>query len=216
MLGEMSTMWLVRAGDASRLARDFEARSSIALGWNDVPGLGDLNGVADKEIRGLISARGSSAAVAAADTSELVAFRDAVQVGDLVVTPDTPARQLLIGEVTGEYTFSESEPVGDFHHTRLVKWFGRMPRETLPAELERDTRFRRTLRQLVDHNDEWNALAERARAGEVVPAPRGAGGSRGRKDATPEPPPQRLCDGCGYTWEPAMFVPGSDLCRDCR
>ena len=90
MLGVMSTMWLVRAGDASRLARDFEARSAIALGWNEIAGLGDLHGVAEKEIRGLISANGSSAAVAAADTSELVAFRGTVQKGDLVVTPYRP------------------------------------------------------------------------------------------------------------------------------
>ena len=218
----MQHCWLVRAGEGSRHAVRFATGGAIAVGWNNVPGLGDLRSHTQSEIAALLRAFGRKPAVAASEALELVTFRDDLQVSDVVVTPDAPVRQLLVGEITGEYQFLEAAPVGDYQHVRTVDWYGRCPRDGHSEALDRETKYRRTLRRLDDHHDEWLGLAERMKAGDALPI-RSPG--RSHRPATtvgsarrPAPPETetRVCATCGMRVSAAQFVAGSDLCVDCR
>jgi len=154
----VTTVWLVRAGEHSRLVREFARNGVIALGWSRIPGLGDLEGLDRDEIAGLIAVSGRTQ-TPAADAGELLAFRDTMKIGDLVVTPDSTTREVLIGHVTGDYQYLDPSPAGDYHHVRSVTWLRRWPRDRIGEELLVELRYRRTIRQLT-HRQEWAAIVE--------------------------------------------------------
>ncbi len=213
----MGTAWLVRAGQESRHAAAFEAAGAIALGWTNIPGLNDLAGLSTARIAELVHAFGRAPLPAAQDAAELVAFRDELAVGDLVVTPDARVRQVLVGTVASAYRYDEGTAVGDYRHVRDVEWLGRMERDALREPLRKDTNYRRTLRRLDDNHDAWFDLAERIRTGEVVLAPRRAlRATRAKAEKGFDTPTDRRCADCGLTLARSLFEPGSDLCNDCR
>ncbi len=214
--------WIVRAGEDSRYAESFASAGAIAIGWNDIPGLGDLRELEQPEIEKLLRAVGRSAGVASADAREMIDFRDGIQVNDVVVTPDSPAWEILVGDVSGEYEFRSDAPLGDYRHVRTVSWVGRYGRDSLSPELHQDTRYRRTIRLL----DAAPRPVARARGGDA--SGRSRLGARAvavrRSGCRLAGPPAReaptaatqRCPGCGLGKAVGQFVDGSDLCVDCR
>jgi predicted Mrr-cat superfamily restriction endonuclease len=204
-------VWLIRAGHGAEHADTFVRRGVATLGWASIPGLGDLRHHTDEEILELLSAarRGQPAE----DLRELVSFRDAA-VGDLVVTPDTPARDLLMGEITGAYDYAPAPVCGDHRHVRPVDWQARCARDLVPHDLAQPTlHYQRTVLQLPQQ-DEWRHFVEAMRTGGGRPADAPATTRRQRKTREPGPRRQdRVCPSCGLSRSPAMF-PG-DVCRDC-
>ena len=211
------TCWLIRAGESSRHARRFADHDVVAIGWSTTEGLGDLTGMSADEIRRcldcdpIISSPGQ-------DTAELLAFRDDVCVGDIVVTPDAQTAEVLFGEVAGGYEYRDPSPAADFKHVRRVRWYGRFDRQLLAVHLEAETRWRRTIRRLK-HQAEWRAMAARVLAGEARDIT-----ARGRPDAPgadrsrhgPTRPPTRRCPTCGLAKVASQFVVDDDQCVDCR
>jgi predicted Mrr-cat superfamily restriction endonuclease len=212
----MSTCWLIRAGERSRHAPLFASENIVAVGWPDVEGLDDLRLLDQIEIKGLLRAAGATARLADADAAELVAFRDTMAVGDVVVAPDGPARDVLIGEVTGEYDYLDPSPCADFHHVRTVRWYGRVAKDMLAEDLEKETKYRRTLRRLEEHDEEWTAIAKQAEVdgGPIVTRKSGRTSTSAR--AVAEERVRIRCPQCGMQLLPNFFVPTSELCVDCR
>ena len=203
------TVWLVRAGEQSRHAARFAASNVIAIGWPNIDGLGDLRGLSEADVLQLLRLA-PTVSSPEADAGELLAFRDEIKVGDVVVTPDATQRDVLVGEVTGEYEYLDPSPAGDYRHVRSVNWFGRWDRDLLPDHLRRETNYRRTLRRLSNAR-EWMTFAENMRSSARLPTARRQG-SRAAV-ANSARPADRLCPGCGLLKAPAQFV--SDVCRDC-
>lgn len=201
-------VWLVRAGEGSRHARHFAAAAVIAIGWPNIEGLGDLQGVPEETILSLLRSS-PTVSSAEADAAELLAFRDEMRIGDVVITPDATQRDVLVGEVKGDYQYLDPSPAEDYRHVRAVSWYGRWDRDLLPDHLRRETNYRRTLRRL-SNRDEWfnfaNNMRDSARNPEEV-----------RRRATPSVSDSRsrdrVCPGCGLLKAPSQFV--GDVCRDC-
>ena len=203
-------VWLVRAGENSRHARRFASGAVIAIGWPNVEGLGDLRGVSEDTILSLLR---SSPIVSSpeADAAELVAFRDEMRIGDVVITPDANERDVLVGEITGDYQFLDPSPADDYRHVRSVSWYGRWDRDLLPDHLRLETNYRRTLRRL-SNRDEWsnfaNTMRDSARSPEDV---------RRRRTATSttavSSDRERVCPGCGLIKSTNQFT--GDVCGDC-
>ena len=222
--------WLVEAGESGRLARLFESSGTVALGWADVPGLEDLTGLDRDAVIDLL--RGHRTVDAAhADATLLVRFRDDLRPGDLVVSVDTPARQLLVGEVTGAYEYRTDAPSDAHHHVRTVEWYGRYGRDdrtALSEEMARRTGLDAAVVELTP-TDAWLALAARVRerpplaAAAPRPAParatRAAATKRAPRVAKPvvvPPPTHRLCPGCFSQKLLSQFRAGSEFCVVCR
>lgn len=212
-----ATCWLIRAGESSRHARRFADYDIVAIGWPTTEGLKDLTGMSAKEIRACLD-RDPTIAAAAQDAAELLAFRDDLAVGDIVVTPDAQTAEVLFGEVAGGYEYRDPSPAEDFKHVRQVRWYGRIDRHLLPADLESETRWRRTIRRLK-HQAEWRSMTDRVLAGEGRDAT-----ARGRPDIPgtdrsrhgPSGPPTRRCPTCGLAKVESQFVDVDDRCVDCR
>jgi predicted Mrr-cat superfamily restriction endonuclease len=203
------TVWLVRAGEESRHAARFAASSVIAVGWRNIDGLRDLRGLSEADVLRLLRVAPTLSSPEA-DAGELLAFRDDIGVGDVVVTPDATQRDVLVGEVTGDYEYLDPSPAGDYRHVRTVNWFGRWDRDLLPDHLRRETNYRRTLRRLTNRQ-EWLNFAETMRDSARMPTakPQGARRSTGGSAQSAD----RVCPGCGLLKSPAQFV--SSVCRDC-
>jgi predicted Mrr-cat superfamily restriction endonuclease len=110
------TVWLVRAGKAGAHARRCHDHGVIALGW---PCVGDVRDEDPDDVPRAVQR-----------------FAHDISEGDLVVTPDSPAGEVLIGEVTGDYRWVADSPVPDHRHLRPVEWIDEVPKEALPPRAQ--------------------------------------------------------------------------------
>ncbi|MDQ2649793.1 MAG: hypothetical protein M3Z03_09570 [Actinomycetota bacterium] len=223
----MKSVWLIRAGEGSALAKPFEDNGVVAVGWPEI--VEDLRSLSRWQLVERLEREGKAGPDQDAD--ELLTFRDQVVTGDLVVTPDTPNQDYLIGQVTGTYEFWGSSPLvdpehGPYRHVRRVDWWGRGDRRELADHLRKDLGYRRTIRSLPSPA-EWARLAglvqEEGRHGprvRVPSAPRtgGAGRARSATPKAPKPvvPADKVCPRCGYRKRLTQFIPTSEVCADCR
>lgn len=218
------TAWLNRAGHGAEHVEVYVRRGVITLGWARIPGLEDLRELDAEQMAGLIARAGRGQP--RSDVRELLDFRDGMQTGDVVVTPDPPRKAVLFGEITGDYGFEPVSVAGDHRHVRPVTWFGRWARYDLPPPLRKTLDdYQRTVLQLPNQED-WLALADNIRAGDGMPvAPRTPAGRRTGGERRPRRPaakptrvpsaPRQTCPVCGLDQAPTMFEAGSDRCRDC-
>lgn len=211
-------VWLVRAGRGAEHFDAFIRDRRISIGWAEAA-LGDLSELPNEVLNDrLVIAYGRVTAPGFA--TQLLGFVDAVDVGDLVVTPDASARHLALGEVTGEYEHADGEPVvADHRHHRPVTWWGAWSRDALPVPMYR--RWLNDQRTVIplDDREAWLALAERIRAGEGLDLREllqsGYRRANARPGAMTPGMPVRVCPSCGLTRAAALFETGEDTCRDC-
>jgi len=107
-------------------AQDFQRAGVVAVGGGEI---GSVEGVARNEIRQRLEKRDAESAPWG---NQLYRFANEIKTGDLVITPDGSTRQLLLGDVTGDYEFL-TEGVGgeQFRHAHQVHWQGRQSRDVL-------------------------------------------------------------------------------------
>jgi restriction system protein len=127
-----TTIWVVRAGEGGRYSQDFEQRGAAAIGGG---ALGDVTGRSRADLIHAVEERGLETN-ALTWASQLFRFANDIKVGDLVITPDGPTRELLLGHVTQPYEFL-SEGVGrdEYRHAVRVAWQGRKSRDLLPQRV---------------------------------------------------------------------------------
>lgn len=216
--------WLVRAARENRLAGAFEEHDVVALGWSGL--VGDLRPLSRWQVVEALERVGIT--TADEDADELISFRDQVQVGDVVITPDGQKRSFLVGRIAGPYEFRDGSPVvdeddGPYQHLRAVEWWGRGSRDRLTDHLRKDLTGRGNFRRLSG-SGEWQRLAESVRD---APAPEARAASRSRSvtprsrtpaKTAPKPvaPQDRVCPRCGLRKPLPQYVAASDACADCR
>jgi len=128
----VAAFWMVRAGEAGRIVADFERLKVVALGWSSVGDLSQFESVEAMRsavARAYPDAKPGNVIISG---STLMKFRSTFSRGDRVVTYDPPAREYLLGTVSGDYAF-DPELILDYPHTRPVQWSGRVSRDRLSA-----------------------------------------------------------------------------------
>lgn len=122
--------WMVRAGEGSKRAAEFERTGYVGIGWE---GAGDFTPLTSKDaIRQRIDQSYPDDTVAARIISAGQAhrYRNVVRPGDRVVTYDGDRREYLLGTVEGDYEYRPGVLPG-FDHVRRVSWQGRVPKDVL-------------------------------------------------------------------------------------
>jgi restriction system protein len=125
---------VVRAGHGGEFASDFETQGLVAVGFGQSVD-------ASKFDRASLRAQFAKStpellersAINAAD--QLYRFAHEIKVGDWVITPDSETRELLFGEVTGEYRTHLNAIMNDFCQSRKVSWQKRADRDLLPRRV---------------------------------------------------------------------------------
>lgn len=113
-------VWLTRAGQNGEQEDAALDKGMAIIGWDDLP---DLSYVKTKEelaklMRDTYADEDQKRLINW--TGQVWAFRDRIQVGDLVVLPLKTRSAIAIGQVTGPYTYVADGQDGT--HTRPVKW----------------------------------------------------------------------------------------------
>lgn len=160
--------WLVRAGRGGRLAPEFERLGVITIGWASIPGLGDLRRHDDADVLRLL--RDAGKVQRERSLRKLRWFHVEMAEGDIVVTPDSKAGDLVVGVITGTYDYADQPITGDHRHVRRVRWLGRRPRGLADPEHVTKNRALRTVALLPDQ-EHWLALAREVAAGHDTAGP---------------------------------------------
>lgn len=216
----MRRAWVIRGGEDNRLVDEFVGGGYVAVGYADIP---DGRGVDRYEVAERLRAKGWTVPEARAEM--FAQFVHQVGSGHVVVLPDTPRREVVIGVVDGDYEFHPDVDPDAYRHRRPVRWLARHAVDLLPSALRDITRQRQTLTErstpaLVEH-------AEAVERGELgrdpldlapVPAPRATRPSSPRTPKPPpkaEPPPGKRCDECFLVKPPSLFPVDGSTCVDC-
>lgn len=135
-------VWVIHAGRGGQDASAFEEAGIVALSLPPVPGLSTMS--RDEAIAATLTAieqtrvhegHPASSARNLTFASILWRFLQDIRLGDLVLTADSRAAEVLSGVISGEYEMTTSPLVPGYHHMRTVLWKGRVPRSELPKEV---------------------------------------------------------------------------------
>jgi predicted Mrr-cat superfamily restriction endonuclease len=154
-------VWVVRGGEKNRLVDEFIDNNVIGVGFRSVP---DGRTVTESALEAILRADNHGSPRQRAER-----FQDFVwemSPGDVIVMPDTPRGEVVIGEITGDYKYREDLPADRYRHRRDGRWLGRHPHSDLPRGREGLYRQRQSMRELLDAAD-LVEHANRVRRGEV-------------------------------------------------
>jgi predicted Mrr-cat superfamily restriction endonuclease len=206
--------WVVRAGEENRLVDEFIDSGVTGVGYFTVPDGTDLTYTA---VRRLLVSEATSEALDL-HTSMFIEFVKEISIGHIILMPDTPRRDMVVGDVTGPYEFHPDLPPERYRHRRTVEWFGRVPVADLPAGADKLYRQRTTLTRASTPGLE--EFTDRVRAGDIGrPATaRTRTTPRRSRSAVPQRPApvvrERVCPGCGMIKHIEQFGP-EGVCVDC-
>jgi len=122
-------VWVVHA--PVEIADKVEADCMVAIGWFQ---MGDLSNFDTRE-----KMKSSYHSVYPDDSEpkiwvgagQLYRFAHVIQIGDYVLTPLKASREVLIGEVTGDYEFKPEVISKEYPNIRRVKWLQKVSRDNL-------------------------------------------------------------------------------------
>ncbi|HEY64972.1 MAG TPA: restriction endonuclease [Caldilineae bacterium] len=127
-------LWMVRAGKHGE-REDLALEHNIAvIGWDELPDLSPIK--AREELRTLLEQVYPDAKLKTRLNweSQLWPFIAEMKVGDLIALPLKTRSAIVIGRVTGPYTYRTDLPSGA-HHTRPVEWLKEFPRSRFDQDL---------------------------------------------------------------------------------
>lgn len=151
-------VWVIRVGKGDEADDLFSQKNIIAL--VDC-GFGDLRKIqSDRETFYQIyrsTHPGETQASIAGIGGKYYRFVHEANVGDLALYPSRKDKQVYVGEIIGQYTYSpETEP--HFPHQRSVSWFFNIHRNTLSEFALRELNAAKTFFQFKTHEGEIREL----------------------------------------------------------
>lgn len=117
--------WLVRAGQDDEYADAALERGLVGVGWRRVGDLGAAGTLAAVRRQVAHAYPAVAAPACEAYALQLHAFRCTMRPGDPVVLWQAGARELAVGELTGDYAFVAVRSRSGPAHVRLVRWLPR-------------------------------------------------------------------------------------------
>lgn len=129
------TVWMVRAGAHGEREELALEQGLAVVGWGELP---DLARIGSREelaelYRSIFPDAGRG--LVANHVGQLWAFRERIEVGDLMVLPLKTRSAIAIGRVKGPYQYRADHPE-DAHHTRPVEWMATdIPRSAFDQDI---------------------------------------------------------------------------------
>ena len=159
------TAWVIRAGQGNEIVEDVEGKSVVAIGWS---AMGDCSGL---HSRGDFKERYGEVypdeKYVGGQSGQVYRFAREMQVGHTVLTPNKARRELLVGEVTGDYRWDPSVVSENYPHVRAVNWRGSIPRDGMSERFRASAGNISTVFTVDGYEDE----IERLLAGAPPPPP---------------------------------------------
>ena len=117
-----SQVWVVRAGVNNEIASDVKKASVVAIGWDAMGNLAQLS--SREDFKNCYRSKYSeySEVKVGMGAGQVFRFVKEIQTGDIVLTPVAVSREVLVGEITGNYEFDPQVISKHYPNIRKVKW----------------------------------------------------------------------------------------------
>lgn len=146
-------IWVVRAGKYGQREQIELDKSFIAIGWSDLP---DHSKISSKENLGALYLKyyeeGKKMAFAI-NMGQIWRFINEIQINDLVAVPLKSQSSVIIGEIVGDYEYTEIYGI-NCKHIRRVNWLKTFPRTTFDQDILYSFSAQMTVFQVKRNNAE--------------------------------------------------------------
>lgn len=165
--------FMIRGGNDNELVDEFESRSLVAVGWEN---LGDVSDVRSYE--GMKARFNSTEEYSeyngrrlAQWAGQLNRFAVEMEEGHLALSYDKTSHQYLVGEITGGYEWKPTDHPQGYPHVRRVEWTGIVSRDDLKTSTKNTLGSTLTVFSLDDCIDEIMGVlnGETPDEGDTVP-----------------------------------------------
>lgn len=154
----MRNIWVVRAGGGGVHADEFEEAGIAAIGFSDRKHFALLKS-RDEFLAELEREHSNMKKGRLINWSgQLYRFVHEVKEGDLILTPVSDTREILIGVCAGQYRYDPNRK-GYLSHTRSVNWKKRISRDELTGPAKNSAGATLTLFSMNEHRTEIEAIA---------------------------------------------------------
>jgi restriction system protein len=127
-------VWVVRAGANSEIIDQVKKKSLLAIGWSQME---DCSACQTREDFRAVYLQGypddTNLVRQGLQSGQVYRFAREIKVGDFVMTPNSPTREMLIGEVIGEHRYDPTVVSAHYPNVRSVKWLKTISRDDMPA-----------------------------------------------------------------------------------
>ena len=153
-------VWMVRAGNNNEIAEVVEAKNAVAIGWSEMHDLSELKTREQfKQKYQIANPEETSKSRIAVNSGQVFRFARQIEIGDYVLTYLQASRELLIGEVVGEYSYQPKLINPHYPQIRPVNWLRKVSRDEFSAPARNTLGSSLTVFLVDEHLDEIHLLA---------------------------------------------------------
>ena len=147
---------MVRAGNDNELVDEFESRSLVAVGWEELGDVSDVQSYEEMKARFNSTDEYSehNSRRLAQNAGQLNRFALEMKEGHLVLSYDKTEREYLVGEVTSDYEWKPSDHPPGYPHVRRVDWRDTVSRDEFTTSTKNTLGSTLTVFSLDDCIDE--------------------------------------------------------------
>jgi restriction system protein len=128
-------VWVVRAGRHGEREQFALDNSLAVIGWDELPDLGPISGREQLEQLCRRTYPQEKPNTVTNWVAQIWAFRDRIQVGDLIVLPLKTRSAIAIARATGPYQY-RADSSANVRHTRPVEWLNKeIPRSAFGQDI---------------------------------------------------------------------------------
>ena len=185
VFSDRETLWVIHIGNSDTIALRARDEGFVCIGWSK---LGDLSGLSTREeVRDAMSLAWPDWKPGRIRSSygQVYRFVHVMKVGDPIVFPIRPTREIAIGRVAGDYEFvSDDDALGkaDYSNRRRVEWLKMIPRTVFSNSALHSFGSFMTLSTSDDYLEEVMAVLEGATPSAVTAEPPLSAGAEQRDD----------------------------------
>ena len=127
-------IWVVRAGKYGQREQIELDENFVAIGWSDLPNLSKISSKEDLRSLYLKYYEEGKKMAFAINIGQIWRFTNEIQIKDLVAVPLKSQSSVIIGEIVGDYEYTEKYG-NDCKHIRRVNWLKTFPRTAFDQDI---------------------------------------------------------------------------------
>lgn len=127
-------IWVVRAGKYGQREQIELDENFVAIGWSDLPNLSKISSKEDLRSLYLKYYEEGKRMAFAINIGQIWRFTNEIQIKDLVAVPLKSQSSVIIGEIVGDYEYTEKYG-NDCKHIRRVNWLKTFPRTAFDQDI---------------------------------------------------------------------------------
>ena len=152
------SIWVVRGGDNNMIVEDCKAKSVVAIGW---PAMGDVGSVSSRDEmkeRYRKAYKDENIDRIRVQGGQVYRFVHEIKQGDIILLPIKETREVLIGDIMGDYEFNPGVISERYPNVREVAWKHRVSRDDFSVALRSSIGSTLTVFNLNPHAAEIKQL----------------------------------------------------------